>query len=167
MTQGIGRFGTVGIAGLALAAVLVGCGGSSPDKPAAEPTNSVDPPLPTVSASGDIKTTTTTTAIPVPSGGPRKVANFPVPDGVQIKAPAPSQDSWQFDLYPVDVDEVLAFYRKALPADGYTIKNNVRVKIGIEKVHYDIQFSGKANGYIVADKAGKDVFVVVRQLPTQ
>ena len=60
---------------------------------------------------------------------------------------------------------MLAFYRKALADKGYTVKNDVDLTIGIEKVHYDIQFSGPAEGYVVADKPARDVFVLVESLP--
>ena len=112
-----------------------------------------------------MKTTTTTSALPVPEGGPPEVAHFPVPEGVRVKGPGPTDRSWQFDIRPADTDEVLAFYRKALVDKGYTVQNDVNLKIGIEKVHYDIQFSGPAEGYIVADKPAKDVFVLVESLP--
>ena len=38
--------------------------------------------------------------------------------------------------------------------------------IGIGKVHYGIQFTGPAKGYIVADPTQNDVFVLVESLPT-
>ncbi len=114
-----------------------------------------------------MKTTTTTSALPVPEGGPPEVAHFPVPEGVRVKGPGPTDRSWQFDIRPADTDAVLAFYRKALVDKGYTVKNDVNLNIGIEKVHYDIQFSGPAKGYIVADKPAKDVFVLVESLPAE
>ena len=168
-------------AGSLLALVVVsGCGGT--DDPKADPS---PPPSPSASTSAspsasastslpseprgtapnDVKTTTTTSALPVPEGGPPEVAHFPVPEGVRVKGPGPTDRSWQFDIRPADTDEVLAFYRKALVDKGYTVQNNVNLKIGIENVHYDIQFSGPAEGYIVADKPAKDVFVLVESLP--
>lgn len=152
---------------LALAAVS-GCGGD--DEPKTEPTPAASttlPPEPTGTAPNDVKTTTTTSALPVPEGGPTEVANFPVPKGSQVKGPGPSDRSWQFDIRSQDTDAVLAFYRQALVEKGYTVQNDVNLKIGIEKVHYDIQFSGPAEGYIVADKPAQDVFVLVESLPRE
>ena len=159
-------------------AVVAGCGGD--DAPKADPspvgvgvgvgvgvasTSTSLPPEPRGTAPNDVKTTTTTSALPVPEGGPPEVAHFPVPEGVRVKGPGPTDRSWQFDIRPADTDEVLAFYRKALVDKGYTVRNDVNLKIGIENVHYDIQFSGPAEGYIVADKPAKDVFVLVESLP--
>jgi hypothetical protein len=144
-----------------------GCGGDT--SPAAKKTPSPSAslsPEPTATAPNDIKTTTTSSAIPVPAGGPTKVANFPVPEGVRVKGPGPTDQSWQFDIHTKDTDSVLAFYRTALANAGYTVQNDVVLKVGIEKVHYDIQFTGPAKGYIVADKPEADVFVLVESLPT-
>ena len=151
-------------------AVVAGCGGD--DAPKADPTPSASAsttsasPEPRATAPNDVKTTTTTSALPVPEGGPPEVAHFPVPEGVRVKGPGPTDRSWQFDIRTADTDEVLAFYRKALVDKGYTVQNDVNLTIGIEKVHYDIQFTGPAEGYIVADKPAKDVFVLVESLPT-
>ena len=152
-------------------AVVAGCG--EDDAPKADPTPSASAssstsvsPEPRVTAPNDVKTTTTTSALPVPEGGPPEVAHFPVPEGVRVKGPGPTDRSWQFDIRTADTDEVLAFYRKALVDKGYTVRNDVNLTIGIEKVHYDIQFTGPAEGYIVADKPAKDVFVLVESLPT-
>jgi len=170
-------------AGSLLALVVVsGCGAADdpkadpPPSPSASTSTSASPsrsasastslpPEPRGTAPNDVKTTTTTSALPVPEGGPPEVAHFPVPEGVRVKGPGPTDRSWQFDIRPADTDEVLAFYRKALVDKGYTVQNNVNLKIGIENVHYDIQFSGPAEGYIVADKPAKDVFVLVESLP--
>ena len=152
-------------------AVVAGCGGD--DAPKADPTPSASAsastsssPEPRATAPNDVKTTTTTSALPVPEGGPPEVAHFPVPEGVRVKGPGPTARSWQFDIRTADTDEVLEFYRKALVDKGYTVQNDVNLTIGIEKVHYDIQFTGPAEGYIVADKPAKDVFVLVESLPT-
>ena len=151
-------------------AVVSGCGGDDA-APKADPTPSASAstsarPEQRATAPNDVKTTTTTSALPVPEGGPPEVAHFPVPEGVRVKGPGPTDRSWQFDIRTADTDEVLAFYRKALVDKGYTVKNDVNLTIGIEKVHYDIQFTGPAEGYIVADKPAKDVFVLVESLPT-
>ena len=160
-------------AGSLLALVVVsGCGGDDdpkadpPPSPSASTTRTSLSPEPRATAPNDVKTTTTTSALPVPEGGPPEVAHFPVPEGVRVKGPGPTDRSWQFDIRTADTDEVLAFYRKALVDKGYTVRNNVNLTIGIEKVHYDIQFTGPAEGYIVADKPAKDVFVLVESLPT-
>ena len=156
--------------------VVAGCGGDDTPKadPAPTPTptprattssSTSAPPEPRGTAPNDVKTTTTTSALPVPEGGPPEVAHFPVPEGVRVNGPGPTDRSWQFDIRTADTDEVLAFYRKALVDKGYKVRNDVNLQIGIEKVHYDIQFSGPAEGYIVADKPAKDVFVLVESLP--
>ncbi len=152
---------------LALAGVS-GCGSDDAADPKTEPSPSVSqslPPEPTGTAPNDVSTTTTSSALPVPEGGPPEVAKFPVPKGVKVKGPGPSDRSWQFDIHTRDTDAVLAFYRKALVDKGYTVQNDVDLKIGIEDVHYDIQFSGPAEGYVVADKPAQDVFVLVESLP--
>ena len=149
-------------------AVVAGCGGSDEPKADAEPSASSSTsasPEATATAPHDVNTTTTTSALPVPEGGPPEVAKFPVPEGVKVKGPGPTDRSWQFDIRTRDTDAVLAFYRKALADKGYTVKNDVNLNIGIEKVHYDIQFSGPAEGYVVADKPARDVFVLVESLP--
>ena len=151
-------------------AVVSGCGGDdaapkADPTPSASATTASSSPEPMATAPNDVKTTTTTSALPVPEGGPPEVAHFPVPEGVRVKGPGPTDRSWQFDIRTADTDEVLAFYRKALVDKGYTVKNDVDLTIGIEKVHYDIQFTGPAEGYIVADKPAKDVFVLVESLP--
>jgi hypothetical protein len=148
--------------------VLSGCGGddaSTTTTPTPSPTAALST-QPTATAPNDIKTTTTSSAIPVPAGGPTQVANFPVPKGVKVKGPGPTDSSWQFDITTKDTDKVLAFYRTALADAGYTVQNDVNLKVGVEKVHYDIQFGGPAKGYIVADKSADDVFVLVESLPT-
>jgi len=152
-------------------AVVSGCGGEdaapkADPTPSASATTASSSPEPRATAPNDVKTTTTTSALPVPEGGPPEVAHFPVPEGVRVKGPGPTDRSWQFDIRTADTDEVLAFYRKALVDKGYTVQNDVNLTIGIEKVHYDIQFTGPAEGYIVADKPAKDVFVLVESLPT-
>ena len=153
------------------AACLAGCGGDDKNRPGSSSTSPAGP-SPTAALAtatttpGDISTTTTTTALPVPSDGPTAVASFPVPKGVRVKGPGPQAQSWQFDITTRHTDSVLAFYRKALVAGGYQVQNNVNVKVGVEKVHYDIQFGGPAKGYIVADPAENDVFVLVESLPT-
>ena len=171
------------VAGLAsallLAFVLAGCGGndggsgSTSDTGAAAPSSAAATPaasypsttLPTATAPGDISTTTTSSALPVPSDGPTEVANFPVPRGVKVKGPGAQAKSWQFDITTKDTESVLAFYRKALTDAGYQVKTDVNETIGIEKVHYDIEFGGPAEGYIVADPKANDVFVLVESLP--
>jgi len=157
------------VASLLALAVVAGCGGGDDaPKPEAEPSPSAStslPPEPRGTAPNDVNTTTTTSALPVPEGGPPEVAKFPVPEGVKVKGPGPTDRSWQFDIRTRDTDAVLAFYRKALADKGYTVKNDVDLTIGIEKVHYDIQFSGPAEGYVVADKPARDVFVLVESLP--
>ena len=162
------RFVRGAVAALAVVALgaASGCGG---DNASATKTPSPSASLttqPTATAPNDIKTTTTSSAIPVPAGGPTQVANFPVPKGVKVKGPGPTDQSWQFDIRTKDTESVLAFYRTALADAGYTVQNDVNLKVGIEKVHYDIQFSGPAKGYIVADKPDDDVFVLVESLPT-
>ncbi len=152
-------------------AVMSGCGvedaaPKADPTPSASATTASSSPEPRATAPNDVKTTTTTSALPVPEGGPPEVAHFPVPEGVRVKGPGPTDRSWQFDIRTADTDEVLAFYRKALVDKGYTVQNDVNLTIGIEKVHYDIQFTGPAEGYIVADKPAKDVFVLVESLPT-
>lgn len=163
----------VALASTALAATcLAGCGGGDTKKDAPKSASSTPPAsypattLPTATAPGDIATTTTSSALPVPENGPTEVAKFPVPRGVKVKGPAPQAKSWQFDIITKDTESVLAFYRKALAADGYQVQNDVDLTIGIEKVHYDIQFGGPAKGYIVADPSQNDVFVLVESLPT-
>jgi hypothetical protein len=176
-TQRPGRL----LAGPVLAVALIGavaglsgCGGSdsaaassaasssASDSPTAAPTS----PQPTATAPGDVSTTTTTTAAPVPSGGPTEAGRFPVPKGVKVKGPAPQADSWQFDITTKDTAGVLAFYRTALAAQGYKVENDINKLVGAEKVHYDIYFTGPAQGYIVADPSADDVFVLVESLPT-
>lgn len=152
-------------------ACLAGCGGSEKDEPKSASSSSPaesfpSTTLPTATAPGDISTTTTTSELPVPERGPTEVADFPVPEGVKVKGPGPQARSWQFDIITKDTRSVLAFYRKALADSGYTVQNDVNTTIGIEKVHYDIQFSGPAEGYIVADPSQDDVFVLVESLPT-
>jgi hypothetical protein len=157
----------VGAVALLAVALVSGCGGDQPTSaPPTAPSASSTPPEPTATAPNDVKTTTTTSALPVPAGGPTEVANFPVPKGVRLKGPGPTARSWQFDIHTADTGSVLAFYRKALADKGYRVQNDVNLTIGIEKVHYDIQFSGPARGYIVSDKQAKDVFVLVESLPT-
>lgn len=168
----------VGLVGSALVATtcLTGCwGGGQPDASATAPstastagTASSAPVTPQAAATGpgDLRTTTTASALPVPANGPAHVANFPVPKGVKVHGPRAQSQSWQFDIRTKDTDAVLAFYRNALVDEGYNVQYDVNVTIGIEKIHYDIQFSGKARGYIVADKAAHDVFVLVQSLPT-
>ncbi|MGI9157895.1 MAG: hypothetical protein ACR2FG_14885 [Marmoricola sp.] len=156
------------------ATAVTACGGGAekatkgqPSAVASTPRESFPPTtLPTATAPGDISTTTSSSALPVPQDGPTEVAHFPVPAGVKVKGPGPQAKSWQFDITTKDTASVLAFYRKALADAGYTVKNDVRETIGIEKVHYDIAFSGPADGYIVADPTENDVFVLVQSLPT-
>jgi hypothetical protein len=150
------------------AACVAGCGGAdekgpsaSSSTPAASPTTA----LPSASGPGDIATTTTTSALPVPADGPADLARFPVPKGVKVKGPGPQAQSWQFDNITKDTGAVLAFYRTALAKAGYQLQNDVDVTVGVEKVHYDIQFKGPAQGYIVADPSQDDVFVLVESLP--
>jgi hypothetical protein len=152
------------------AACVTGCGGDNKDQPGSSSSSPVGSPpataLASATAPGDISTTTTTTALPVPTDGPTAVASFPVPKGVKVKGPGPQAQSWQFDITTRHTDSVLAFYRKALAEGGYEVHNNVNVKVGVEKVHYDIQFGGPAKGYIVADPTENDVFVLVESRPT-
>lgn len=155
------------------AATIAGCGGSGGGDKLAEPKSAASTPtttfpsttLPSATAPGDISTTTTGSALPVPAEGPTEVANFPVPPGVEVKGPGPQARSWQFDIISKDTGSVLTFYRKALTDAGYRVTNDVDVTIGVEKVHYDIEFGGPAKGYIVADPTQNDVFVLVESLP--
>ncbi len=159
------------LASAVLLAVLAGCGGSGAKATPASPSSTPEslapmPALPTATAPADISTTTSSSALPVPKDGPTEVAHFPVPKGVKVKGPAPQARSWQFDIITKHTDSVLAFYRKALTDAGYRVRNNVDVLVGVEKVHYDIEFGGPASGYIVADPTQDDVFVLVQSLPT-
>lgn len=166
------------IGGLLACAVLAGttlsaCGG---DDDGASATPSLDPTqtvsgtptkadIPKKVLPGDVATTTTATVAPVPKGGPKRIANFPVPRGYPIKGPAPQTQSWQFDVITKDPGRVLSFYREALADDGYRVRTDVNELFGVEKVHYDIQFTGPAKGYIVADRNAGSVFVLVESLP--
>ncbi|RLV50818.1 hypothetical protein D9V37_02350 [Nocardioides mangrovicus] len=165
-----------------LVLLLAGCGGSpsatrsvtpsttasattsAPAPSASSSSSSPGTPTPSPSA-GDLRTTTTSSQAAVPSGGPTEAKDFPVPPGVKVKAPAPQARSWQFDITTKDTAQVLAFYRKALAAQGYRVENDVTTQVGDEKVHYDIAFHGPAEGYVVADPSQDDVFVVVQSLP--
>ncbi|MCW2758012.1 MAG: hypothetical protein JWO46_1758, partial [Nocardioidaceae bacterium] len=169
------RSGIVGATVLVAALTLTGCGtDGTKAAAAASPSETVPPsasaaptaPLPTAGNPGDISTTTTETAVPVPTdGGPTGIQKFPVPKGVKINGPAPQAKSWQFDILTKDIPAVLAFYRQALAAQGYAVRNNVTELNGDEKVQYDIAFTGAADGYIVADKSENDVFVLVQSPP--
>lgn len=171
----LGRSVAVVASATLAAACVAGCGSkdaeptTSPSPSASAPTPTLSFPAttqPTATAPGDISTTTTGSALPVPQDGPTEVANFPVPKGVKVKGPGPQAKSWQFDIITKDTASVLRFYRTALADAGYRVRTNVNKEIGIEKVHYDIQFSGPATGYIVADPSQNDVFVLVQSLPT-
>lgn len=154
---------------------LTACGGDddNDDGAATSPSN----PLGTVTSTprqadipdkvlpGDISTKTTTSSAPVPKDGPKKIASFPVPRGYNIKGPAPQSQSWQFDVITKNPGSVLSFYRSALADEGYRVRTDVNDQVGVEKVHYDIAFTGPAKGYIVADRSAGSVFVLVESLP--
>ena len=157
------------------AGALTACGGGD-DSPAAADDPATDPSatltstpttadVPKTVLPGDISTKTTSSSAPVPKNGPKKIANFPVPRGYAIKGPAPQAQSWQFDVITKKQDAVLSFYREALRDEGYQVRTDVNDLFGVEKVHYDIEFTGPAKGYIVADRAAGSVFVLVESLP--
>ncbi|WP_188780575.1 hypothetical protein [Marmoricola endophyticus] len=169
---------TTRFAGLLACALLVGttltaCGGDDDDPsstPSLDPTQTISSTptkadIPKKVRPGDISTKTTTSVAPVPKGGPKRIANFPVPRGYNIKGPKPQTQSWQFDVITDEPDDVLAFYRKALADDGYRVRTDVNEMVGVEKVHYDIEFTGPAKGYVVADPTAGSVFVLVESLP--
>src|SRR4029078_4180472 len=95
---------------------------ASPPRSAAASTSL--PPEPRGTAPNDVKTTTTNSERPVTEGAPPEVAHFPVPKGVRVKGPGPTDRSWQFDIRPADTDEVLAFFCKALVDKSNTVKHN-------------------------------------------
>lgn len=146
----------------AAAILLVGCGSSSGDGPTTEsgggssaPTSS-RPNAPAVEAG----------SLAVPPGGPKTITEFPIPGGAQIVDLGPSiSGSWQFGISSPDSATTVEFYRKTLAAQGYTLKENVSLKVGVNTVEYDLAFYGTTYGVVDANPALGGTFVTVADRP--
>lgn len=145
------------------AALLVGCGGDSTDREAAEagggssskPSSS---PEPAVEAG----------TLAVPSGGPEKIEELAIPRGAEIVDLGPASNmSWQFGISSPDTATVLAFYKKALTEDGYTIKEKVTLTVGANDIEYDLAFFGKTYGVVDANELTGGTQVTVNDKPVR
>lgn len=133
---------------ICLAAVLLaGCGGDSTD---GSSTNPVDSPPSKSSSPPESATQADTLA--VPSGGPKKIKEFPIPGGAETVDIGPAFNlSWQFGISSPDTTAVLAFYKKALTDRGYTVKEQVTQEVGANSIERDLAFFGKTYGIVDED----------------
>lgn len=171
------------IAAVALLTVMTSsaCGGeeAKPSAPTAEETIGAEevlpdePPVPTETtlqqpkAGATIEPSATLTAVPgasqlaAPKGAPRTIQGFPIPRGSKVQDPGPIDETWQFDIHTDDPDEVIAFYKRALPRMGFRVRTDVTYTLGDEDVHWDLAFDGKVSGTMARDPENGVVFVVV------
>ncbi|MCX6397051.1 MAG: hypothetical protein NTV23_11235 [Propionibacteriales bacterium] len=91
----------------------------------------------------------------------RTIQGFPVPKGARVKDPGASEETWQFDIFTTEPDDVLEFYKQVLPQMGYTVRTDVTYTQAYEEVRWDLVFDGRVSGSMVVDPVNKTVFVVV------
>jgi len=141
------------------AASLAGCGGDSADKkPAESPGAASSAPAP--KSGGEAGT------LAVPAGGPETIKDFPIPRGAKIIDLGPAGNmSWQFGIGSPDAATVLAFYKKALTDEGYTVKENVKLTDNPNNIEYDLAFFGKAYGVVDEDAGIGGTQVTVNDRP--
>jgi len=123
------------------AALLTGCGGDSTDEKATSP------------AAGGSSTSAVSGAeastLAVPSGGPGKITEFPIPGGAKIVDTGPAfNKSWTFGISSPDTAAVVAFYKKALTDERYTVKENVTLANNANNIEYDLAFFGETYGVV-------------------
>lgn len=130
-----------------MAALLVGCGNDSTDDGAANrATGSSSEPSNPPATQAD--------TLAVPSGGPKKIKEFPIPQGAKIVDIGPAYNlSWQFGISSPNTTAVLAFYKDALVERGYTVREKATQSIGANRVERDLAFFGKTYGIVDADES--------------
>lgn len=137
-------------------ALVAGCGGDSTDKSSTEPPVAGSSPAPSGAPETEIEADTLT----VPSDGPKKIKEFPIPGGAKIiDLGPPSGGNWQFGISSPDRTAVLAFYKKTLLDQGYTVKENVSKTLGENVVNFDLAFFGKTYGVVTEFGNGTQVTV--------
>lgn len=178
------RRGIRPLAAVALLTCLLaaGCGGSDDtptSAPAATPsaTATDEPPavdpgtgkefkLEKPKAAATISPSATMSAVPgagviYSAKDAKTIQGFPVPKGAKVRDPGATEETWQFDIFTSEPDEVLEFYKQVLPQMGYTVRTDVTYTQAYEEVHWDLVFDGRVSGSMVADPVNKTVFVVV------
>ncbi len=126
------------------AASLAGCGSDSADKKPAEPPGAASSAPASAPKSGG-----EAGSLAVPAGGPETIEDFPIPRGAKIIDLGPAGNmSWQFGIGSPGAATVVAFYKKALADEGYTVKENVKLTDNPNNIVYDLAFFGKAYGVV-------------------
>ena len=124
-----------------IGAAVTGCGdgaGAAGDPAAGAPANR--------SAGASVPNASTRD---IPSGGPQAIKDFPVPVGAKFVNLGPAYGgNWQFGISSPGTDGVVAFYRKTLPAMGYTVKEDVSVQVGANTVQWELTFAGPTYGMV-------------------
>jgi hypothetical protein len=104
-------------------------------------------------------------SIAVPSGGPEKIARFPIPKGATIVDLGPVVNgNWQFGISSPDPGTTLAFYKATLTKQGYTLKKNVSPD-NAPNVEFDIAFFGKTYGSVDANDLAGGTLVSINDKP--
>lgn len=88
----------------------------------------------------------------MPPGGPTTITGFPIPGGAQIVDLGPPLDgNWQFVISSPDSATTVEFYKTTLAAEGYTLRENVSVQVGVNTIDYDLAFFGATYGVVSGD----------------
>lgn len=88
-------------------------------------------------------------ALAVPPDGPTTITEFPVPGGAQIiDLGPPIGGNWQFAISAPDAATTLEFYKRTLAAQGYTLRQNASITVGVNTVEFDLAFFGRTYGVV-------------------
>lgn len=153
------------LAGACLAATtLVGCGSEGSEGRDGKPTGPAGGAASAKSTSprpaGEAKT------LAVPSGGPKKITDFPIPPGAKIVDVGPAfNQSWQFGISSPDAATTLDFYKTTLADAGYTLKEDASLTVGANTVQYDLAFFGKTYGVVDKNNLAGGTQVSVNDKP--
>ncbi|MGY1838892.1 MULTISPECIES: hypothetical protein [unclassified Modestobacter] len=94
-------------------------------------------------AGADAETTSTAAAtgapgsFPLPEGWPAE--SVPVPPGGSTEDTSAAADSPSFVVFDVGVEEAMAFYREALPAEGWQLLTETADPVAITAEHRGVQ----------------------------
>lgn len=162
------------LAGVCLAATLLaGCGGGGDDTETTEPAggSSVTAASPTSEPAATAASPTSGPAaeagtLAVPAGGPTAVSEFPIPAGAQVvDLGPPLGGNWQFGISSPDSATAVEFYRTTLAAEGYTLRENVSIQVGVNTSEYDLAFFGTTYGLVGENEGAGGTLVTVDDRP--
>lgn len=168
----LSRSGLAAASTCLVAALLTGCSGGNSDGAAEDVPAAPDPPSIAATTPSDTPAESTpepaieASALPVPTDGPKGLKEFPVPAGAEIvDLGPPLNNNWQFGIGSPDPATTVDFYKATLATEGYTLRENVQVQVGANKIEYDLAFFGPSYGVVTANDMTGGTLVTVDDEP--